>query len=192
MIGEPTEDPQLVVANHISWLDIPILGSLKTQRFLAKSEVKQWPLVGALASWAGTLFIRRGAGESKTVANTIAKKIFDGSSVLVFPEGTSTDGQQVRRYYPNLFKAASVASCSVQPIAIVYNGDKEVSQQILFIGDDEFHHHLLRLVKLKRISVQVYFLPELDPSIDKDCSSSDAMASFCWRCTSNLVSVANN
>ena len=145
-----------VVSNHISWLDIPVLAAHGDIHFLSKAEVRQWPLVGRLALAAGTLFIRRGSGESAQKAADIAVHLRDGRSICVFPEGTTTNGTQVRRFFRPLFDAPLQAGVAVQPLAIRYlNADGSADQQVAFIGDDVFQQHLWQLLLRDRICASV-------------------------------------
>ena len=87
--GPAPQANALVVSNHISWCDIPILGGLAPVRFLSKAEVADWPLIGWLARQAGTLFIQRGGGQARQVKSAIRSALASGESVLIFPEGTT-------------------------------------------------------------------------------------------------------
>lgn len=160
--GVPVDAPALYVANHISWVDIAVLGGYAPVTFLAKSEVASWPLIGRLATAAGTLYIRRGKGEVRERARQIARHISEGRSVLAFPEGTSTDGTSVLKFHSPLFSAAADHGHTVQPVAIRYiNSAGAHNTAVPFIGDDEFHTHLWRLLGEDRIRVEVLFLPPL-------------------------------
>ena len=163
MRGKPPERTMLIVANHVSWLDIPVLRASHGLYFLSKAEVRAWPLLGHLAAAAGTLFIRRGSGESGRKAAEIAGHLLQGRSVLVFPEGTSTDGQGVRRFFPQLFDAAIQAGLPVQPVAIHYPAPcGGADRDLAFIDDDAFHSHLWHLLLRDRIRVQLTWCVPID------------------------------
>ena len=119
--GTAHDGSALFVANHISWLDIFCIATVCPTQFLAKQEVAGWPLFGWLCRRAGTAFIRRGgdhgAGEA---TEQLVWRLRQGERVSVFPEGTSTIGETVRRFYPRLFQAALLARCPVQAIALRY------------------------------------------------------------------------
>ncbi len=158
--GTPAKTPVLLVANHVSWLDIPVLGGVAPVHFLSKAEVAEWPLIGRLATAAGTLYIRRGNGEVRRRAQQIGEHIAAGRSILVFPEGTTTDGADVNRFHAPLFTAATDGGHAVQPVAIRYvTADALLHPHAPFIGDDAFHTHLWRLLNEERIHVLVHFLP---------------------------------
>lgn len=158
--GAPASEPALFVANHVSWLDIPVLGGALPVNFLSKAEVGRWPVIGQLVTAAGTLYIQRGQGQVRERARQIAAHIGSGRPVLVFPEGTTTDGRDVRIFHPPLFAAATEGAHAVQPVALRYvdmNG--ELHPRVPFVGDDEFHVHLWQLLAEDRIRVEVQFLP---------------------------------
>jgi lyso-ornithine lipid O-acyltransferase len=111
----------LYCANHVSWLDIPCLRATEDAAFAAKSEVRRWPLVGGLPARAGTLFLRRGNHDaSNQIADRITWLLTANKSVIVFPEGTSTDGSTVLRFHARLFQAANRIDGHVQAVAIRY------------------------------------------------------------------------
>lgn len=153
--------PVLLVANHISWLDIVALGATTRCVFLAKDDVAKWPVIGTLARRAGTRFIERGnrRSASQSISN-MARVVDQGLTVGVFPEGTSTDGSQVLRFHSMLFAIAAQTGIDVQPVAVAYRDQNgEQSDVAPFIGDDEFFSHLMRVLRAPKISVQLDYLP---------------------------------
>lgn len=161
------EGSGLRVCNHVSWTDIPILAASLPLRFLAKREVASWPLIGWIARQVGTIFVKRGAGDSATVRHTLTSALEEGESVLVFPEGTTTAGESVRPFHPRLLGAAIAARRPVQAITIAYQRDGQPDCTVPFIGDDEFVAHLCRLLRKPAVRVDVMFHPPLAvPAID--------------------------
>ncbi|HIK73182.1 MAG TPA: 1-acyl-sn-glycerol-3-phosphate acyltransferase [Alcanivorax sp.] len=155
--------PVLLVSNHVSWLDIPVIAAARPCYFLSKAEVAEWPVIGWLARAVGTLFIRRGGGESKAKAEEIRGRLDRGHGILVFPEGTTTDGTGVRRFFPQLFAAAG-DDAPVQTVAVRYRDEQgRLDTGVAFIDDDEFHHHLWRLLGRRRIVVELTFGAPLPP-----------------------------
>ncbi|WP_284455979.1 lysophospholipid acyltransferase family protein [Alloalcanivorax xenomutans] len=154
--GAPAGGAMLLISNHVSWLDIPVIGALWPCDMLSKAEVAEWPVIGWLARNVGTLFIRRGSGEVSRKVEEIRERLAGGRSVLVFPEGTTTDGRAVRRFFPQLLAAADQAP--VQPVALRYRDhDGDFDPALAFIGNDEFHHHLWRLLGRPRVIVDLTF-----------------------------------
>lgn len=150
--GRGLAGQRVLVANHISWLDIPVIGALEATRFVAKSEIRDWPIAGWLARAAGTFFIQRGKGGARPLLERAAPHLAAGGSFVFFPEGTTTDGRQVLRFHPRLFAAAADNGVPVQPIALRYSG--EVAP---FIGEDDLVSHILRLLKQPRLTVEVSY-----------------------------------
>lgn len=161
--GSP-QPSALLVANHISWLDIPAVGALGRITFLSKDEVRHWPVVGALAKAAGTLFITRGGNQAAAVMEQIGERIDAGASVVIFAEGTTSNGYSLRRFHPRPFAAAQAAERALQPVAIRYGSNAEPDPVAPFVGDDTLLAHLLRVLRHPGIKVQVKFLPPIDPT----------------------------
>lgn len=158
----PRSEPDrgvLYVSNHISWIDIPLIGSLTKLNFLSKAEVRDWPLIGKLAEGTGTLFIRRGSGDADRIAKSIAEYLDEGRNVLFFPEGTTSDGRSVRRFHSKLFKAVHHTDISLCPVAIHYSINNSDHNPVAFIDDHEFSAHLWNLLKYRDITAHVAFLP---------------------------------
>ena len=155
--GSPSNDTVLFVSNHISWSDIPILGSLAPIRFLSKAEVGQWPLIGWLARQAGTLFIHRGGGQARRVRGQIIENLQAGENVLVYPEGTTSAGLTVLPFHGLLLRAAPESKTPIQPVTITYLRDGRPDHLAPFIGEDEFHSHLLRMLRQPSARVDVVF-----------------------------------
>lgn len=160
--GELPAQPMLWVANHVSWCDIPLLGMLAPLSFLAKAEVRAWPALGWLAQAAGTLFIRRGSGDAALVNRQLATQLVQGRHLLIFPEGTSTDGTDVRTFHPRLFACALEAGRAVQPVAIRYWRNGKPDTVAPFVGDDELPAHLRRLLTSDICDVEIQLLPPID------------------------------
>lgn len=151
-------EPMLWLSNHVSWTDIPLLGQLLPLSFLSKAEVRTWPLAGWLAHKAGTLFIRRGSGDSALLARQLQRYLQGGHALLIFPEGTTTDGQQLRTFHGRLLTGAIEAGMPVQPVAIRYLRAGQADPIAPFIGDDDLPSHLLRLFASERSTVQIQLL----------------------------------
>jgi 1-acyl-sn-glycerol-3-phosphate acyltransferase len=119
--GHRPVPPALLASNHVSWLDIVVLGGLTHTDFLSKYEVRGWPVIGWLADRSGTLFIRRGNHESASISAKIAQRLREDGLLTLFPEGTTTDGRTVRPFFSRLFAAAIDTGTDVIPVAIRYH-----------------------------------------------------------------------
>ena len=122
MRGQPVATgPVLLAANHISWLDITSLHAARHCRFVSKADVKHWPLIGRLATGAGTLFIERESRrDAMRVVHHMAERLGAGDVLAIFPEGTTSDGVSLRPFHANLFQAAIAAEAPVQPVALQF------------------------------------------------------------------------
>jgi len=161
--GTPMAGPRVLVANHVSWLDIPVIGAFESTRFVSKYEVKEWPIAGHLATAAGTFYIRRGAGGTKQLIDEISTHLAVGTATI-FPEGTTTDGTQLLRFQPRLFATAIGSRCPVQPLALRYGNAGDGSNIAPFIGDDDLVHHLLRVLKEPSLTAELTYCDPIDPA----------------------------
>lgn len=162
-IPHENEGAVLLVSNHVSWVDIPLIGGVTPICFLSKAEVAKWPLIGTLASKVGTLFIQRGSGDADRVTHTMANALGNQRSVLFFPEGTTTDGSSVRRLHPRLFKVCHHLPVTVYPVVIRYWSDED-HNPLPFIDDDEFTQHLWRMMGHKKLYASLEVLPPIQLS----------------------------
>jgi len=153
----------MMVANHISWLDIVGLAASSPVTFVSKSDLKSWPIVGMLARFSGTVFIRRGSLFSMHDTLTSLVDILElGRKTIFFPEGTTTTGETVKTFHSGLFETASIANCRVQPVAIRYYREGQQDRIISpYIDDDHFLMHLWRLLLKGGVSLHLDFLDEI-------------------------------
>lgn len=156
--GKLPNEPMLWVSNHVSWTDIPLLGMLAPLSFLSKAEVRTWPVAGWLALKAGTLFIRRGSGDSKLIQKQMGQHLLGKHSLVIFPEGTTTDGRSLRTFHGRLLSSAIETGVPVQPVAIQYVRDGQADQIAPFIGDDDLLSHLRRLFANEVSEVHIQLL----------------------------------
>lgn len=162
--GDLPNRPALLVANHVSWLDIPVIATIWQGNFLSKAEVAEWPLIGHLLQKSGTLLVRRGSIASfLTSRDEMVSRLEQGVSIGLFPEGTSTHGKQVIPFRARYFETAMLARCPVQPLAIRYrNEDGGLNEKVAFIGHDTFLSNLAVLLRERRIYVTLMVLPEIN------------------------------
>lgn len=162
--GEPAAFSRLIVANHVSWLDIPLLWACTPTRFVSKSEVEHWPVAGWLANAAGTFYLRRGKNGSRPLLNQIVPYLRAQGSVVIFPEGTTTRGEEVLPFHPRLFCAAIESGRPVQPVALRYGHGTRGEPLAPFIGDDDLVSHVLRLLGNRALDAEVIFGEVLAPA----------------------------
>jgi len=156
--GQAPREPMLWVSNHVSWTDIPLLGMLAPLSFLSKAEVRTWPVAGWLALKAGTLFIRRGSGDSRLIQRQMTQHLQHNNPLMIFPEGTTTDGRALRTFHGRLLSSAIDADVPLQPVAIHYLRDGKPCPIAPFIGDDDLLSHLRRLFANERGDVHIHLL----------------------------------
>ncbi|NOY67638.1 MAG: 1-acyl-sn-glycerol-3-phosphate acyltransferase [Gammaproteobacteria bacterium] len=156
----------LLVANHISWLDIIALGSITGSRFVSKDDVLYWPVIGLLPKWSGTFFLKRGSAAAVSRLNVeIQSALRDGSTVAIFPEGRTMDGREVHPFFSALFQAGIDAGVPVQPVAIRYIRNEKRDQIASFSGDITFLVHVLSVLKAPSVNVFFHFC---EPILERD------------------------
>lgn len=156
----PAQGPLLLVANHISWLDIAVVHAAGYCRFVSKSEIKQWPIVGTLATGAGTLYIERASRrDAMRVVHHMAERLQAGDVVAVFPEGTTSDGRSMLPFHANLLQAAISADAPVLPLALrfvdVHTGALHFAPS--FIGDETLVGSIWRTLGATTLGADVCF-----------------------------------
>jgi len=157
--GTPRKEATLFISNHVSTFDIAALGSVLPVRFLSKIEVKNWPLMGWLATRAGTLYIERGGREAAIKTNKLmAEALSLKHNVVLFAEGTTTDGN-VKKFHSRLMQSAVDSGAYIQPVAIRYPdpGGSLVHPAALHIDDMSFSDSTRRMLSAPQLEVEIYF-----------------------------------
>lgn len=158
--GQARPGAKLVVANHVSWLDIVAINAVVPSRFVSKAEVAAWPMVGRLVTQAGTLYLRRERlRDAKRVLGLMAKGLRDGHTLAVFPEGTTGPGHRVMHFHPNLLQSAIDACVPVQPVALRYADPCHAySPKAVYVGDTSLLQSLWWVVTARGLTVHVHVL----------------------------------
>ena len=171
-VGAPSpRRPLLIASNHVSWTDIGVLGSLADVSFIAKSDMQGWPLMGWLSTLQRTVFVERERRHrSGDQASEIARRLKAGDAMVLFPEGTTGDGNLPLPFKSTLFGAATMAighggadEVTIQPVAIAYRGrhgmplGRAGRMALSWIGDQDLVPHLAGLLKLGAVDVEVRF-----------------------------------
>lgn len=181
-VGRPAaERPLLIAANHVSWTDIVVLGSIMPVSFVAKAEVRRWPLFGQLARLQRTVFVRRDARrEAGDQVAEIAKRLDAGEVLVLFPEGTSADGNRVLPFKSTLFSAVAGTGARVQPVAIAYTRlhgipmGRALRPHAAWTGDQPLLPHLGRLLSTGGLDVEVHFGEPLPGEVDRKTLAREA------------------
>ena len=168
--GKALPERTLFVANHISWLDILILGHLLPVHFLSKHEVKEMPVIGWLATRAGTLYIKRGNSNSLSGASSeITDALKQQHNCLVFAEGTTTDGH-IKRFHSRIMQSAIDAEAMVQPVAIFFpvtnpeTRRQRINPATLFLDDMPIGKSFRLIAREPHIDVEVHYLEPINSS----------------------------
>ncbi len=163
IIGTPAPlGPMLLVANHISWLDIVALHAACHCRFVAKADVRRWPLVGALATGGGTLYVERGSRrDAMRMVHQMAQALREGDVLAIFPEGTTGDGSSVLPFHANLIQAAISAGAPVQPVALQFTDGhpRKLSRAVSYVGDESLAGSIWRTIGAQHLRALLVFGP---------------------------------
>lgn len=155
----------MFVANHISWSDIHALNSIVSLRFIAKSEIKNWPIFGYLVSSANTLFIDRNSKkDAKRTIDIATQSLLAGDNLCFFPEGTTTDGTIIKPFKSSLIQAAITAKATIWPVAIRYpNPDGGINTNIAYAGETTLIAAMQQMLLQKKPVIELHFLAPIAP-----------------------------
>ena len=162
--GSAHDGATLMVANHVSWLDIAALHAVAPHmRFVSKADVKRWPLLNRLIDAGGTLYIERErVRDAVRVVHQMAAALACGDTVAVFPEGTTSDGTALLPFHANLLQAAVATGAAVQPVALRFSDSNHaVSLAVTFLGDTTLAGSLWKIACGDGLAVRVQLLPAL-------------------------------
>jgi 1-acyl-sn-glycerol-3-phosphate acyltransferase len=183
----------LVVDNHVSWLDIVVVNAVRPMRSVAKQQIKSWPLVGALASRAGTVYLdRENLRALPATVTELAGALRSGSLVNACPEGTTWCGLGLGSFRPALFQAAIDGGVPVRPIALRYRlSDGTPTTWPAFIGDETLIDSVRRTARLRGLVIELHVLPEIAPGRAADRHELAALAESAIRETLHGTTVAH-
>lgn len=161
-VGEPQTGAVLLAANHISWLDIPVLHGTCAMGFVSKAEVENWPVFRYIARTGSTIFHQRGNHDSAAgVTSQMVQRLKQGRAVAIFPEGGILPGAPIRVFHARMFRAAVDAGCPVQPVTVRYMRDGRIDEEVAFrVGESMLMNFCRQLARPKSIA-EVHFLPAI-------------------------------
>ena len=169
--GKPVvTGPALLVSNHISWLDILVIHATRHCRFVSKSELREWPLLGPLATGAGTLYIERAQRkDAMRMVKDMAQSLRNGEVLAVFPEGTTGDGIGVLPFHANLIQSAIEADSPIQPMALQFvdSASGRISMAARYIDDDTLLASVWSTLNAQGLKAVVNF-GEMQTALDRD------------------------
>ena len=158
-VGTPLAGGTMFVANHVSWINIIALLSQHMMGFIAKSEIRRWPVVGWVSSHGETIYLQRGNADSLgDVMAEMAQRLRAGRAVAAFPEGGTRAGRELGAFHARIFTAAVDADAPVQPVALCFGVRCEAQQVVAFARGEHFVGNLLRLLGEPPRPVTVHFL----------------------------------
>jgi 1-acyl-sn-glycerol-3-phosphate acyltransferase len=159
----------LQLVNHVSWIDVYALNAALPSRFVAKSEIASWPLLGPLVSLVGTLYIERGRRHAVAAINhKVRDRLHAGEAIAIFPEGTTTDGTSLLPFHSNLVAPAVEVGCDVWPVALRYDERGAPSTAAAFVGDMGLHTCLWNILVARDLAVEVAFLEPVTTHPDRN------------------------
>ncbi|HKO87043.1 MAG TPA: lysophospholipid acyltransferase family protein [Burkholderiales bacterium] len=166
VIGSPCSlhNVRVVVGNHVSWLDIFLIYTETPGLFVAKSEIRNWPVIGGLIDRVGTLFIERGSPQhARKINSQIVETISAGRVMCLFPEGATTWGDSVLPFHAALFQPAIEARAKLLPVALRYKtGDGQLCTAASYAGETTLIQSLWRIVSQRNIVAELHFLDPID------------------------------
>jgi 1-acyl-sn-glycerol-3-phosphate acyltransferase len=164
--GQLGPGPLLVVANHISWIDIPLLHSLGSMGFVGKAEIDAWPVLGWMARVGETVFHQRGSHDSASgVVTAMTERLRAGRRVAIFPEGGILPGAEIKRFHARMFGAAIADGAPVQPVMLRYSRRGVLHHDITFRPREHFLGNFLRLLAQPKCIAEIRLLPPIDPAL---------------------------
>ena len=171
---DSTRTGRLALANHVSWLDIFAINAILPSRFIAKAEIGKWPLLGLLVSRSGTLYIERGRRHAVAAMNKkVREHLKLGETIVVFAEGTTTDGSVLLPFHSNMVAPALDGDAEVWPIAIRYTERDKRSSAAAFIDEMGLFTSLARILVADKLVVEVAVL---QPILKSDAANRHAVA----------------
>ncbi|MFM0349776.1 lysophospholipid acyltransferase family protein [Paraburkholderia sp. RL17-347-BIC-D] len=166
----------LVVANHISWIDIYVINAWRPTPFVSKAEIRRWPVVGWLAQQLDTVFIQREKrSDAKRIMHELSDRLGAGELMCVFPEGTTSNGLALLPFHANMFQAAVSASAAVQPLCIMYeDAQGRQSTAPAYIDDLSLADSLNLLLRGGSLTAHIYVCAPLAPGADRRTLAAEA------------------
>jgi 1-acyl-sn-glycerol-3-phosphate acyltransferase len=158
------ETGAMIAANHVSWVDIFLISSVRPTLFVAKSEIRGWPVAGWIAERAGTLFIRRDQiRDMARIDARVRDALSHGDCVGLFPEGITTEGDELRKFHTSLFEPAVANGAHVHPAAIRYeHADGSLCRAMSFVGERTFMESLALIIRQRRVRARIMFAPAVE------------------------------
>lgn len=154
---------QMIVSNHISWFDIFGINTILPARFIAKSDIEKWPIINKLCKGAGTFFIDRNRiKDTKRVSKLIVDALIAGETMAYFPEGTTTDGKNIKPFKTSLMQSVIVSGGTIQPVYLNYTHNNKHCTNAAYIDDMSIFESIWQILKSNNIIMHIEFLDEIN------------------------------
>lgn len=162
----PASGATMLAPNHVSWIDTFAIASVHPTRFIAKSEIRDWPIAGWVTEKSGTIFIRRAKrNDTMRINELVHAALAEGDSVGFFPEGTTSEGDRLLKFHSSLFEPAVANGARVQPVAIRYEyPDGSLCRPVSFAGGLSFAQSMGLVVRQRRVIARLRFAEPIDPA----------------------------
>lgn len=155
----PAKTGRLILSNHVSFLDIFALDSVLPSGFVAKAEIAKWPVFGTIAKHVGTIFIERGNKRALIgIGQGMQKALLEGKNLLMFPEGTTSDGTKLLKLHANLMEAAVRTQADVVPVVLRYKSAGQIAVKAAYVGNTGLFECLWRVVTMPDLTVEIHIL----------------------------------
>ena len=158
------ETGAMIAANHVSWLDIFAIAGVRPTRFIAKAEIRDWPIAGWIAERGGTIFIRREKRrDTGRISERVHQALAEGDCVGLFPEGATTEGDEMLRFHSSLFEPAVANAAHVHPCAIRYlRADGDLCREVAYVGDLSFTQSFGLVMRQRGVVVTLSFAAPIE------------------------------
>jgi 1-acyl-sn-glycerol-3-phosphate acyltransferase len=149
----------LIVANHLSYLDILVLSATLPCALISKAEIERWPIIGRFARWAGTVFVKRHRkGDAAQKNSAVTESLATGVPIVLFPEGRTTDGHQVLRFHSTMLQPALDIRAMITPCALAYELDEgSIEHEVCYWGDMTLWPHGMNLLGKRAVRARISF-----------------------------------
>lgn len=181
----------MIIANHISWTDTLVLYTVRWVSFVARAEIKKWMLLSPLIKSVGTIFIDRSKkSELINVNKILSDKLKCGATIGIFPEGKTSDGNQVMPFKPALIEAAISANSMIEPLVLIYyKKDGSLANEVSYAGETTFGQALFRALSISGIYVKIVILPKIKAC---DFNSREEISQYLFTQINNVYMAAKN
>lgn len=182
---------RMIVANHISWLDVPILYTVYAMSFIGKSEMKKWLLIGQMIKVGGTIFInRKNKRDLVHINGIVSKKLAGGASIGLFPEGKTGHGDGIAPFKTPLLESAIKAKSKIIPVVIIYHNElRKRTTKVTYAGGIPLYRSVINTLSIKRIYVNIHSLPSVNAG---DFANREQLSTYLYDNINNIYTTTKD